>query len=145
MNPTWKLLLIIVSVCFTAFTLFPCDARADEEGQMPLTRMQFDSAGLDNSGPVHVEATQSEHGMTQLSVSAFGKVYTLLPAQLAAFGDHTFNSIGLTYSRGYPNTGGRNVFLLLCQGFSSGIKVFSVVTIAEKGGIRVDIEKTSGR
>jgi len=32
-------------------------AEADEEGGMPLAHIQFDSAGLDNSGPVHVEAT----------------------------------------------------------------------------------------
>jgi hypothetical protein len=112
---------------------------------MPLARIQFDSAGLDNSGPVHVEATQSEHGITKLSVSAFGKLYTLMPAQLTAISDRTFNSIGLTYSRGYPNTGGRNVFLLLCQGFSSGVKIFAVVTVAEKGDIRVDIGKAGRR
>jgi hypothetical protein len=145
MKPTWQRRLIIASGFFVACAVGLCDVHADEEGQMVLTRLQLDSIGLDNSGPVHVEATQAEHGVTQLSVSVFGRLYTLKPPQLTAFHNHIINSVGLTYSRGYPNTGGRNVFLLLCQGFSSGIKVFAVVTVAENGGARVDLENGSAQ
>ena len=121
----------------------PCcrQARADEEGRVTLTHIQFDSQGLDNSGPIHVEAAQSDQGVTQLSVSAFGKTQVLNAAKMAEIGRNSFNDIGLTYSRGYPESGGRNVVLLLCQGFSSGVKVVVVVTVTETHGIRVRVPK----
>jgi hypothetical protein len=145
MDLTGRYLFLILLTSITAIALFPCDARADEEGRMPLSHLQLDSKGLDNSGPVHVEATQSERGIGNLSVSAFGRNQALTPAQLASLSGKTFNSIALTYSRGYPNTGGRNVFLLLCQGFSSGVKVIAVVTVTENGGIRIDVGKIVGQ
>lgn len=111
--------------------------RADVEGRVTLTKIDVSSTGLDNSGPVHVEASQSVHGLTELTVSAFGKIQSLRPAQLSSLTGRTFNSIGLSYSRGYPETGGRSVYLLLCQGFSSGVRVVAVVTVTESGGIRV--------
>lgn len=128
---------LLSCICITAFGLFPRDACADQEGRMPLTQVRLDSKGLDNSGPVHIETTQSARGMVELTVSAFGKLYALKPAELATLSGVSFNSIGLTYSQGYPNTEGRNVFVLLCQAFSSGAKVVAVVTVTETGGIRV--------
>ena len=116
---------------------FPRHALADMEGRMPLATLTLDSAGLDNSGPVRVEANQSDRGITKLSVSAFGKEQSLEPAQLAALSGRTFNSIGLSYSRGYASTGGRIVYVLLCRGFSTGIKVVTVVTVTEQGSVRV--------
>ena len=121
--------------------LFPDDALADMEGQMPLTHLQLDSTGLANSGPVHVEATQSEQGMSELKVSAFGKTQVVTPTQLATLRGQIINSIGLTYSRGYTDTGGRTVYLLLCQGFSTGIHVIAVVNVTEAAGIRIQPSK----
>jgi hypothetical protein len=121
--------------------LFPGDAQADQEGRMPLTHLQLDSTGLDNSGPVHVEATQSEHGISELKVAAFGKTQVATPAQLAALGGQIINSIGLTYSRGYATTGGRTVYLLLCQGFSTGSQIIAVVDVTEAAGIRIQPSK----
>lgn len=138
MSRMWQCLLGILVVL--AALLSP-SARADEEGRVTLTHIQFDSQGLDNSGPIHVEATQSDQGVTQLSVSAFGKTQVLNAAQMAEIGRNSFNDIGLTYSRGYPESGGRNVVLLLCQGFSSGVKVVAVVTVTETHGIRVRVPK----
>jgi hypothetical protein len=126
-----------------ALATFPRYAHADMEGRMPLATLTLDSAGLDTSGPVRVEANQSERGITQLSVSAFGKLQTLGPTQLAALSGRTFNSIGLSYSRGYSNTGGRSVYVLLCQAFSTGVKVVAVVSVTEHGGVRVNDVKAS--
>lgn len=131
-----KMAFLMLST-LVALAAIPRHALADMEGRMPLTTFTLDSAGLDNSGPVRVEAKQSDRGITQLSVSAFGKQQSLRPAQIAALGGRTFNSIGLNYSRGYSNTGGRSVYVLLCQGFSTGVKVVAVVTVTEQGGVRV--------
>ena len=108
---------------------------------MPLSHLQLDSKGLDNSGPVHVEATQSANGMTDLRISAFGKTQVATAAQLASLAGKRINSIGITDSRGYASLGGRNVYLLLCQGFSSGVQVVAVVTITETAGIRITAGK----
>ena len=105
---------------------------------MTLTSIQLDSAGLDNSGPVHVEASQTDHGIDQLKVSVFGRLQTLTPSQLRSLSGGPFNSIGLSYSRGYSEVGGRSVYLLLCQGFSSGVKLVAIITITEQGSVRVD-------
>ena len=123
--------------------VLPGSACADEEGRMPLAHLQLDSKGLDNSGPVHVEATQSESGLTDLRVSAFGKIQIATPAELSALSGKIVNSIGITYSRGYTTGGGRNIYLLLCQGFSSGVRVIAVVTITERKGIRISAMRHS--
>jgi hypothetical protein len=136
-----RMLQCLLGILVALAALLSPSARADEEGRVTLTHVQFDSKGLDNSGPIHVEATQSDQGVTQLSVSAFGKTQVLAPAQIAEMGRNSFNDIGLTYSRGYPESGGRNVVLLFCQGFSSGVKIVAVVTVTETRGIRVRTTK----
>jgi hypothetical protein len=144
MKSTWRwgleAFLVIVIV---ALVLLPGLACADEEGRMPLAHLRLDSKGLDNSGPVHIEATQSKSGLTDLRVSAFGKIQIATPAELAALDGRIINSIGITYSRGYTAGGGRNIYVLLCQGFSSGIRVVAVVTITELKGIRISAVRHS--
>ena len=145
MKPGLQWLLgVLLVITIIEISVLPGDARADEEGRMPLTHLQFDSKGLDNSGPVHAEVVQSDRGITDLKVSAFGKTQSLTPAQLTEISGVSFNSIGLTYSRGYADTGGRNVVLLLCQAFSSGVKIVGTVTITETGGIRASAGKSAG-
>lgn len=144
MKPTWRWGLgALLAIVIIKTGLLPSYAVADQEGRMPLSHVQLDSIGLDNSGPVHVEATQSENGLTDLRVTAFGKTQVATPAQLASLGGKIANSIGITYSRGYANVGGRSVYLLLCQGFSSGVRVIAVVTITETKGIRITAGKNS--
>ena len=138
-----NLILILVSSVVLTVPISR-EVRADEEGMVMLTKIEAASTGLDNSGPVHVEASQSAHGLTQLTVSAFGKLQSLSLAQLSSLAGQTFNSIGLSYSRGYPETGGRSVYVLLCQGFSSGIRVFEVVTVTESGCVRVNEARPAG-
>lgn len=138
MKPSWRWGLgALLATMIVRTALLPGYAYADEEGRMPLTHLQFDSRGLDNSGPVRVEATQSDGGLTDLKVSAFGKTQVATHTQLSALDGKIINSIGITYSRGYANGGGRNIYLLLCQGFSSGVQVVAVVTVTETKGIRI--------
>lgn len=113
-------------------------ARADVEGRLPLARIQLDSPGLDDSGPVHIGLSQDENGIAELRVTAFGKIRTVTNAQLDTIGNSVFNVIGVSYSRGYTNAGGRNVYVLLYQAFSSGVQVSAVVTVPERGDVRVD-------
>jgi hypothetical protein len=116
---------------------FPNSADADEEGRLPIAHMYFDSEGLDNSGPININALQDSTGISELKVSAFGKLNTVTKAQLVALSGRVFNAVGASYSRGYANTGGRSVYVLLCQGFSSGMEVAAVVTITERGDVRI--------
>jgi hypothetical protein len=138
-----KMSFLMLSALIALATV-PRYAQADVEGRMPLATLSLDSAGLDNSGPVRVEANQSDRGITQLRVSAFGQLQTLGPTQLSTLSGRTFNSIGLSYSRGYSNTGGRSVYVLLCQGFSTGVKVVAFVTVTEHGGVRVHDARSIG-
>jgi hypothetical protein len=127
-------LLFLIS----ANVLFSFNAYADQEGRVPITHLQFDANGLEGSGTIHVEGEQSDQGIGELRVSAFGRVRALTPAQLGTLRGETFNGIGLTYSQGDPSVGGRRVMLLLCQAFSSGSRIVAVITILEKGEIRVE-------
>lgn len=127
-------MLLLIS----ANALFSLNAYADQEGQVPITHLQFDASGLEGSGAIHVEGVQSDQGIGELSVTAFGRARALTPDQLGILRGETFNSIGLTYSQGDPSVGGRRVMLLLCQAFSSGSKIVAVITILEKGDVRVE-------
>jgi hypothetical protein len=138
------------SILFMVATFVAClvpfsYANADEEGRVPLAHVQFNSAGLDNSGPIQVEAVQNEQGLSQLNVSAFGSLRSLTQSQLAPMQGYVVNAIGVSYSRGYSNTGGRSLYVLLLQGFSSGAEVVAVVTVTEHGKIRVKVIKPLNR
>lgn len=139
MHSTKWFSLIAVAVLISCVG-FPSFAKADVEGRMPFAHVQYDSAGLDNSGPVSVEVFQDKKGIYELKVSAFGTLHTVTKAKLAAISGYTFNAVGISYSRGYPNTGGRSVYVLLYQVFSSGAEAVALVTITEHGGVRVKVK-----
>ena len=144
MNSMGRLLPIVLATVISCVA-FCMPAVADEEGRVPLARIQFDSVGLDNSGPVHVEVTQSAQGVTEMNVSAFGSVHNLPLDQLATIKGLIFNTVGVTYSQGYAIVGGRSVYILLCQGFSSGVSVLAIVTVKEKGPSRIKKVTSSTR
>ena len=79
-----------------------------------------------------------------MRVTAFGRVQALGKSTLAALSARKFNSIALTYSIGYKDTGGRSVYVLLCQGFSSNVRVIAIVTVPENGEPRVRTVDDSG-
>jgi hypothetical protein len=135
MNKYRFILMFVAAVlCGSGYAL---PARADMEGQMPPSHIQYDSQGLDNSGPVHVEAVQDAGGITELRVTAFGSPRVFQGTQLAALRGDLFNALGVSYSRGNSIAGGRNVYILLCKVYSSGAEIVAIVTVPEKGDIRV--------
>jgi hypothetical protein len=103
-----------------------------------VIHIHFDSAGVDGSGPIQVETRQSQQGVSELKITAFGKQHVLSPSQLTALNGRAFNSIGLSYSRGYANFGGQNVYVLLCHGYSSGVAVVAIVKVNERGDVRFE-------
>jgi hypothetical protein len=134
-----KITALLIFALLSTSPVFHADARADVEMRLPLSRIELDSMGLDASGPVHVEGSQSDKGVLKLKIFAFGKLQSLAPSQAARLDGLTFNSIGLSYSRGYNNMGGSSVYLLLCQGFSGGNRVVAVITVNERRGVSVDM------
>ncbi|MGH8307179.1 MAG: hypothetical protein ACRER0_02815 [Gammaproteobacteria bacterium] len=130
----FSVMVVAVLISCVGFT---SSAKADVEGRMPFAHIQYNSTGLDNSGPVNVEVFQNSNGIYELKVSAFGTLHTVTKAQLEAISGHMFNLVGISYSRGYPKTGGRSVYVLIYQGFSSGAEVAAIVTVTEHGGVRV--------
>ena len=138
MHIVQKVTALVILTLLSISPLFQGDARADVEMRLPLSRIELDSLGLDTTGPVHVEGSQSDKGVLEIKILAFGKVQSLAPAQLASLDGLTFNSIGLSYSRGYKNMGGSSIYLLLCQGFSGGNRVVAVITVNEQRGVSID-------
>lgn len=128
---------LIVGVALILFMGFPTFAMADMEGRMPFAHIQYDSAGLDNSGPVRVDVFQGKNGISELKIFAFGALHTVAKAQLGAINGHVFNAVGISYSRGYSKVGGRTVYVLLYQVFSSGAKAVAMVVIREHGNAQV--------
>jgi hypothetical protein len=131
--------LFIAVVALGASLGFPYPARADQEGRLPIGRIQLDSPGMDDSGPVHIEVFQDSKGISELEISAFGKLHKVMNSQLAVVSGHEFNGVGVSYSKGYTNLGGRNVNVLLYEGFSSGTQLIAIVSIQEHGEVRIRI------
>jgi hypothetical protein len=88
-----------------------------------------------------LELTQSDRGVTQLEIVAFGKKQFLSSAQLALLGERQFNGVALSESPGYGEPFGHGIYLILSQGFSSELKIIAMVTIYERAGVRVNIGK----
>jgi hypothetical protein len=124
--------------------LFSVGSFADVESRMPLSQMTMDSPGLNESGPVHVELIQSNEGITKLEITAFGKTRSLSASQLALLGKQQFNGAVLSESPGYGGRFGHGIYLILSQGYSSGISVVAKITVYEReDAIRVNIGKPS--
>ena len=120
---------------------FPKVAMADMEGRVPFVHVHYDSLGIENSGPIKVDAFQDEQGVARLEILAFGSTTAIAKPQLGVIDKYKFNSIGVSYSRGYSNVGGRTVYVLLYQAFSSGSQAVAMVVIREHGAPTVTIIK----
>jgi hypothetical protein len=52
------------------------------------------------------------------------------------------NSIQLSYEHGYKDLGGRTIYLLMTMGFTSGVPQGKLVSVTERGDIKIeDIKK----
>jgi hypothetical protein len=104
-----------------------------KEGVLPFGAFHVASAGIASSGPVSVVGECQDRTVTSLSVEAFGLRFELNDAQLNQLSDVCLNGIQLSYEAGYPNTGGRTVYVLLSKGFVSGVQQSMLVQVDESG------------
>jgi hypothetical protein len=107
---------------------------------MPLASFTLQSNGVD-SGPVSVSGSQDATGVTALTVKAFGKNYALTRAHLQQLRGTIENGIQLSGEGGYPELGGRTIYLQLTMGWTSGIHSGKLITIKERGDITIEAAK----
>jgi len=113
-------------------------AFASKEGVLKLNTFSLESKGIAEFGPVKVVGEQSEQNeVKSLSVEAFGKKIELKPEDLSKIPKQPYNGIQLSYEQGYPEMGGKTVYITLQFGFTSQVKQRVLVTITEKGEIKI--------
>ena len=126
-------MLFRVSLCTV---LVAASASASEVGAYEFTKFRFESH--DESGPVVITGTQGDHGIISLHITAFGKSFTLTPAQLKQLRGLMVNQVQLTGEGGYRGLGGRTLYLLLSMGFESGTVKSKLVSISEENGVKIE-------
>lgn len=130
----------LVRVAFFLALIFSgTAARASQEGLLPLTTFQFQSAGSGDTGSVSVWGSVGDKGLTELNVSAFGKHFTLNAEQLKSLGGLAINGCQLSSEHGYKELGGRTLYIKLTKGFTSGISRAATVVVKEDGSVAVDL------
>ncbi len=110
----------------------PCGAMASQELYLPWSNFRIESRALGSVGVIAISGVQAERGISRLLVTAFGRNFELTPAQVKQLEGVTVNGVRVSYEAGYPETGGRTIYLLFSMG-----KVEQVVEVSEHGGISV--------
>ncbi len=122
-----------------------CGASASQEGALPLSVFRLESAGIGSSGKVVVEGKQNEKGETiNLKINAFGKEYVVPKDKLARLSGLHANGVQISYEAGYPNLGGRTIYIQFQVGFTSGPREQALVTLKEDGKIDVGRSEAKG-
>ena len=115
--------------------LLAASASASKEGALAFRTFRFESR--DASGPVVVTGAQGDRGITSLRVSAFRKSFTLTPEHLKLLRGLIVNSVQLSGEGGYKELGGRTLYLILSMGFTDGTPHAKLVTLDERGDIKI--------
>lgn len=76
-------------------------------------------------------------GVGSLNVTAFGQSFVLNSSQLAQLRSLSVNGIQISYEAGYPQFGGKTIYLVFSKGFTSSLRESKLVTIKERGDINV--------
>lgn len=137
MRSQW--ICLITVVVFVLCAGLPSTALADMEVRVPFMHLHYESMGIDNSGPIKADVLQDKNGIFGLKVFAFGSIYAITKSQLETINGYKFNAVGVSYSRGYPNVGGRTIYVLLYQIFSTGSQMAAMVVIRERGAPKIII------
>jgi len=135
-------IFLIAVIVLVSCMAFPTAAMADMEGRMPFAHIQYDSTGIDNSGPIKIDVFQDKDGVHDLKIFSFGALHTMTKDQLRVINGYMFNAVGASYSMGYPNIGGKTVYVLLYQVFSSGAQAVAMVVIRQHADAKVIIVKS---
>jgi hypothetical protein len=126
--------LLAFSVCL----LLSRAVLASEEGALPLQEFQVSSQGIGESGPIVVTGAKNDDGrFREITVVAFGKTFALPQPILDQLSQQFQNGLQLSYEAGYPNLGGRTIYLQFQFGFTSGPVRSVVVAISEDGKSRI--------
>ena len=129
----------------TLLIAFASSAIASKEGILAFSRFRLESAGIGTSGKVVVEGNQDANGqITALTISAFSKEYIVPKDKLAKLAELHSNGIRISYEHGYPELGGRTIYIQLQMGFTSLTRMEAVVSLSENGKIEVsNIQKNN--
>lgn len=130
---------LLRTVFVLALLLSMTVARASQEGLLPLTTFQFQSAGNGGTGSVSVWGSVGDRGLSELNVSAFGKHFTLNSEQLKSLRGLDVNGCQLSFEHGYKEVGGRTLYVKLIKGFTSGVDRAATVVIKEDGSVEVNL------
>jgi len=118
--------------------MFASRTYASEEGILPLTRFHIESAGIGESGRIVVDGEQNDaRQLVDLRITAFGKNHTVPKENLKELAEIPANGIRLSFETGYPEPGGRTVYIQFQMGFASSTQKQATVTVTESGKIEV--------
>lgn len=127
-----------LSVFLIAAMLLAGDqALASAEAVLVLSSFNVHSAGIGESGPVDISGAYADAALRKLAIKAFGREFVLTPAQLKQLAGAYVNGIQLTYEDGYPEVGGRTVYIVLSTGFTSGTRSAKRITLNERGDVTI--------
>lgn len=130
-----RFLFVIVGVPMCA-----CMVIASEESVRIFKTFRFEAS--DESGPVVISGTQNDSGISSLQIAAFRRSFTLAPAQLKQLRGLMVNGMQLSGEPGYESLGGRTLYLLLSMGFSSGTTKAKLISVNQRGDIKVEAWKS---
>lgn len=109
---------------------------ASQEAAIAFQKLHFE-ARLPDDGLVVIEATQDTQGMQRFVVQAFGRSHQLTTAQLHDL-DGRYNSIQVSGEEGYPELGGRTLYIKLSMSFTSSTpRRIKYVVINQAGTVAV--------
>jgi hypothetical protein len=120
---------------FTVLLIFSMTAFASQEGVLAFDNLHVDSKGIGESGPVVVDVIQRDRGIQRFSVHAFDRSYELTESQLRELGPGMYNSIQVSYERGYKELGGRTIYIKVSMAFTSAVERSKFIVITEAGSI----------
>jgi len=92
---------------------------------------------IESSGPVIVSGSQNAAGLRELHVEAFGKSFAIPESTLTKLRGVMINGLQISYEEGYPEVGGRTVYLLFSKGFVSGMQEGKLLVVKERGDLDV--------
>ena len=128
-----NMLLFVVSM-----VLLASNSYASKERILALSNFRVESTGVGESGAVVVTGSQTSSGIASIRVDAFGKSFLLSKNDLEKLQGVIVNGIQISYEAGYQDLGGRTIYLLLATGFTSGVPEGKLVSITERGDIRIE-------
>ena len=127
--------LILFSIATSAF--------ASKEGILAFSEFRLESPGIGSSGKVVIEGHQNEKAqIVALKRNACGTNYIIPKEMLAKLTDITSNGIRISYEHGYPELGGRTIYIQLQMGFTSFVRKEALITLTENGKVEVSDVQT---